>query len=49
MKMRMVKSAEEIEFIANGAQVCDIGGAALVAALKEGVPSTRWRWPRPRP
>jgi creatinase len=38
MKMRMVKSAEEIDFIANGAQVCDIGGAALVAAVKEGVP-----------
>jgi creatinase len=38
MKMRMVKSAAEIEFIANGAQVCDIGGAALVAAVKEGVP-----------
>lgn len=38
MRMRMVKSAEEIEFIANGAQVCDIGGAALVAAVKEGVP-----------
>jgi creatinase len=38
MKMRMVKSAEEIEFIANGAQVCDIGAAALVAAVKEGVP-----------
>jgi creatinase len=37
MKMRMVKSAEEIEFIAHGAQVCDIGGAALVAAVKEGV------------
>lgn len=38
MKMRMVKSAAEIEFIANGAQVCDIGAAALVAAVKEGVP-----------
>lgn len=38
MKMRMVKSAEEIDFIANGAQVCDIGGAALVAAVREGVP-----------
>jgi creatinase len=38
MRMRMVKSAEEIEFIAAGAQVCDIGGAALVAAVKEGVP-----------
>lgn len=38
MKMRMVKSAAEIDFIANGAQVCDIGGAALVAAVREGVP-----------
>ncbi len=38
MKMRMVKSPAEIEFIAAGAQVCDIGGAALVAAVKEGVP-----------
>ena len=38
MKMRMIKSAEEIDFIANGAQVCDIGGAALVAAIQEGAP-----------
>ncbi|MDZ5456094.1 M24 family metallopeptidase [Azohydromonas lata] len=38
MRLRMVKSAEEIEFIAAGAQVCDVGGAALVAAVKEGVP-----------
>ena len=38
MKLRMVKSAEEIEFIKNGAQVCDVGGAALVAAVHEGVP-----------
>jgi len=38
MQMRMVKSAEEIAFITNGAAVCDIGGAALVAAVKEGVP-----------
>ena len=38
MALRMVKSTEEIEFIAKGAQVCDIGAAALVAALKEGVP-----------
>ena len=36
MRMRMVKSAAEIDFIAHGAQVCDIGGAALVAAVKEG-------------
>lgn len=38
MQMRMIKSAEEIEFIRNGAQVCDIGAAALVAAIHEGVP-----------
>jgi creatinase len=38
MQMRMIKSAEEIEFIRNGAQVCDVGGAALVAAIHEGVP-----------
>jgi len=38
MAMRMVKSPAEIEFIAAGAQVCDVGGAALVAAVKEGVP-----------
>ena len=38
MKMRMVKSAEEIALIKQGAQVCDIGGAALVNAVHEGVP-----------
>jgi len=38
MQMRMVKSVEEIDFIANGANVCDIGAEALVAAVKEGVP-----------
>jgi creatinase len=38
MRLRMVKSAEEIEFIKNGAQVCDVGGAALVAAVHAGVP-----------
>ena len=38
MQMRMIKSAEEIEFITNGANVCDVGAAALVAAVKEGVP-----------
>ena len=38
MRMRMVKSAEEIEFIKNGANVCDIGGFALRDAVKEGVP-----------
>jgi len=37
MRMRMVKSEEEILHIRQGAQVCDIGGAALVAAIDEGV------------
>ena len=38
MRQRMVKSAEEIELIRNGAQVGDIGGAACVEAIGEGVP-----------
>ncbi len=38
MQLRMVKSAEEIALIKNGAAVSDIGGAALVAAVHEGVP-----------
>ncbi len=38
MRQRMVKSAEEIELIRNGAQVADIGGAACVGAIGEGVP-----------
>ena len=38
MKMRSVKSDEEIAHIIHGANVCDIGGAALVEAIKEGVP-----------
>ena len=38
MQQRMVKSAEEIELIRNGAQVADIGGAACVEAIGEGVP-----------
>ena len=38
MKMRSVKSDEEIAHIIQGANVCDIGGAALVEAIKEGVP-----------
>ena len=37
MQSRMVKSAEEIAHIKQGAQVCDMGGAALVAAVREGV------------
>ncbi len=38
MKLRMVKSAEEIALIREGAQVADIGGAACVEAIAVGVP-----------
>ena len=38
MRQRIVKSPEEIELIRNGAQVADIGGAACVEAIGEGVP-----------
>lgn len=38
MRLRMIKSAEEIAHIKQGAQVCDVGGAALVAAVHGGVP-----------
>jgi hypothetical protein len=34
----MVKSAEEIAVIRNGARIADIGGAACVEAIDEGVP-----------
>ena len=39
MRMRMIKSAEEIALIKIGAQVADLGGAACVAAIAEDVPS----------
>ena len=38
MKMRMIKSTEEIELIKNAAQIADIGGQAVVDTLQEGVP-----------
>ncbi|MGB0386720.1 MAG: M24 family metallopeptidase [Ardenticatenaceae bacterium] len=38
MRMRMIKSAEEIAVIRNGARVADIGGAACAEAIAEGVP-----------
>jgi len=38
MHLRMIKSAEEIAVIRHGANVCDIGGAALAAAVHDGVP-----------
>lgn len=38
MDQRMVKSDEEIDLIKNGARIADIGGAAVVEAIDEGVP-----------
>ena len=38
MHMRMIKSPEEIELIKQGARIADIGGSAVVKALKENVP-----------
>ena len=38
MKMRMLKSTEEIDYITNGANICDIGAEALVEAIGENVP-----------
>ena len=37
MRLRMVKSAEEIDLIKGGAQVADIGGQAVYDAIKPGV------------
>jgi len=38
MWMRTLKSAEEQALIREGARVCDVGGAACVAAVRSGVP-----------
>lgn len=38
MRMRMIKSDEEIVLIKHGANVCDVGGAAVAAAVHEGAP-----------
>jgi len=38
MRMRMVKSDEEIALIKQGAEVADIGGAACVEAVAVGIP-----------
>ncbi|MDI2030242.1 M24 family metallopeptidase [Saccharopolyspora sp. TS4A08] len=38
MRQRMIKSAEEIELIKHGARIADLGGAAVVEAIAEGVP-----------
>lgn len=38
MWMRTIKSAEEIKLIKEGARVADVGGAAVAAAVKAGIP-----------
>ena len=38
MRMRLIKSPEEIELIKHGARVADLGGETVVKALKENVP-----------
>ncbi len=38
MRERMIKSPEEIELIRHGARIADLGGAAVVEAVHEGVP-----------
>ncbi|WDZ79398.1 M24 family metallopeptidase (plasmid) [Ensifer adhaerens] len=38
MWMRTIKSQEEQTLIRHGTRICDIGGAACVAAIKAGVP-----------
>ena len=35
MKLRMIKSSEEIEIIKNGARIADIGGEEIVKNIKE--------------
>src|SRR3546814_16506326 len=37
MWMRTLKSPEEQKLIREGARICDVGGAACVAAIKAGV------------
>ena len=38
MRLRMIKSAEEIALIKQGARIADLGGAAVVDAITEGAP-----------
>jgi creatinase len=37
MRQRMIKSAEEIEVIKHGTRIGDLGGAAIRAAIREGI------------
>ena len=45
MRQRMIKSAEEIELIKQGARIGDLGGEAIRAAIARASPSTRSRSP----
>ena len=36
MKLRMIKSSEEIQIIKNGARIADIGGMEIVSNIREG-------------
>ena len=36
MKLRMLKSSEEISIIKNGARIADIGGSEILKNIKEG-------------
>lgn len=38
MRRRMLKSAEEVAVIRNGARIADLGGAAVAGAVSEGAP-----------
>lgn len=38
MRQRLIKSPEEIAVIRNGARTADLGGAAIAAAIHDGVP-----------
>ncbi len=38
MRMRLIKSPEELALIRQGARIADLGGAACVEAIAEGVP-----------
>ena len=38
MRLRMYKSAEELALIREGARICDLGGAAVIESLREGMP-----------
>ena len=37
MRQRMIKSAEEIEVIKHGARIGDLGGDAIVEAIRDGI------------